>query len=91
MKQCLKSFHCGEPFTEGFGVDYIPSQNTFQDILSMSESSQILRKLAEKLEDPSLCLRMSWKDGDVAIIDNLAVAHYAHPDTQKSPESHGLR
>jgi alpha-ketoglutarate-dependent taurine dioxygenase len=35
---------------------------------------------------------MEWRSGDVALVDNLALAHYAEPDTQLSRDSGaGLR
>ena len=34
---------------------------------------------------------MNWREGDFAIIDNLAVGHYASPDTQESVSKAGLR
>jgi taurine dioxygenase len=38
-----------------------------------------------------LVLRMDWETGDLAILDNRAVAHYATEDTQRSAADDGLR
>ena len=51
----------------------------------------MIDKLTEKLEDPSRCYALDWEEGDFAIIDNLAVGHYASPDTQASVSKAGLR
>ena len=35
--------------------------------------------------------RHDWREGDVVLVDNLATAHLAPPETQKKPEEIGLR
>ena len=41
----------------------------------------MLKTITKKLEDPARCFGLEWQEGDFGIIDNLAVAHYASPDT----------
>ena len=35
--------------------------------------------------------RHEWRAGDIVLVDNLAVAHLAPPETQRPPEKGGLR
>ena len=51
----------------------------------------MLERITAALEDPAICYAHDWVLGDFAIIDNLAVGHYAHPDTQESVAAGGLR
>ena len=51
----------------------------------------MLNEITKKLEDQSRCYAMNWREGDFAIIDNLAVGHYASPDTQEPVSKAGLR
>uniref|UniRef100_A0A0G4GXI3 TauD/TfdA-like domain-containing protein n=1 Tax=Chromera velia CCMP2878 TaxID=1169474 RepID=A0A0G4GXI3_9ALVE len=60
-------------------------------LISQVKSKQLLEELAELLEDQSLCYELSWQAGDFAILDNLAAAHFAVPNTQADPDIAGLR
>lgn len=82
-------FHCGEPFVETFARDYVAGNA--ESVLTAQQTQAMLRELTAHLEDPSRLYAHEWSLGDFAIIDNLAVAHYAHPDTQAPPEQVGLR
>jgi len=84
-------FHCGRSFAEGFVVNFNSEKDEAEAWLSEDETTEILRALKEKLESKDLCYKMNWKEGDFAIVDNLAIAHYASPDTQNSPLTNGLR
>merc|ERR1712008_126430 len=45
----------------------------------------------EKLEKKGLIIKMKWQEGDFAINDNLGLAHYACPGTQRPKGEIGLR
>ena len=47
--------------------------------------------IQKKLEHPDRCLAVDWEEGDFGILDNLAMAHFASPDTQLKAEEAGLR
>ena len=83
-------FHCGEPFVEAFAVNMTPS-NQAEDVYDWAQTTAVLRELSQRLEDPARMYEHQWELGDFAMIDNLAVAHYAHPDTQAKPGDGGLR
>jgi len=83
-------FHCGEPFVETFAVDYKPPDN-YTDLYDWDKTLKLLKELKAYLEAPTRLYQHNWELGDFAIIDNLAVAHYAHPDTQADPNKDGLR
>ena len=57
----------------------------------MGETQRVLRELTSRLEEPDRLLALNWKEGDLAIVDNLALAHYASPGTQAPREEVGLR
>lgn len=56
-----------------------------------SATLDILADIKQNLEDKRWLVELEWELGDFAIIDNLALAHYAHPDTQADPATAGLR
>lgn len=68
-------FHFGRGFIRGLAHDE-------RGLLDPREEARALGALQAALERPSWCLEMKWEAGDVAFIDNLAVAHYAVPGTQ---------
>ena len=55
------------------------------------KSSQVCDILRQACEKEEWCLSMDWREGDFALVDNLALAHYAHASTQAGRERCGLR
>jgi len=88
-KQTL-CFHLGGPFFRGFARDS-GTEECRADILDPEESKCIKERLLKLLEDPKRNISIQWKTGDFAILDNLAVAHFASPGTQDSRKKSGLR
>ena len=84
-------FHCGEPFVNSFAVDYDSSKQTAAALFDWPQTQAMLKTITAKLQDPEQVFSCAWELGDFALIDNLAVGHYAHPDTQKDPAGSGLR
>ena len=87
-------FHTGEPFCETFAVDYDPHSSRGRPaggILGADDTSALLRELSRRLEDPARCYRQRWRVGDLALIDNCALGHYATPETQRPAAEAGLR
>ena len=85
-------FHCGKPFCETFAIDYDPMQGrATSGVLSATDTHGVLDQLNQMLSDPAWCYRMCWRQGDFALVDNLALAHYATADTQRDVKEVGLR
>lgn len=84
-------FHLGPHFVKGFYVNYDYETGKADKALTTEESIEMLQTITKMMEDKELMLEMKWDMGDFAILDNLAVGHYAHPDTQKSVSNDGLR
>ena len=84
-------FHLGPHFVKGFHIDYDYETDSSAKDYTIEESIEMLKTITSMMEDKALMLKMEWKEGDFAILDNLAVAHYAHPDTQNTVEKAGLR
>lgn len=61
------------------------------EALDWTETQAMLATIAAALEQPDLILKHEWEEGDFAIMDNLALGHLAHSDTQRSPADVGLR
>lgn len=76
-------FHCGEPFCAAWVEN--PGKNDQELFESMPGQTE----LTQRIESSKYVHTMKWERNDFAIMDNLAVAHYAVPGTQK--ESGGLR
>ena len=45
----------------------------------------------ETMSRTPLVLTLEWRNDDFAILDNMAIAHYAVPDTQADPQRAGVR
>mmetsp|Transcript_3188 Transcript_3188/g.11052 ORF Transcript_3188/g.11052 Transcript_3188/m.11052 type:complete len:183 (+) Transcript_3188:550-1098(+) len=60
-------------------------------VLSSEETASVVEALRSRCEDPAWCLSYDWSPGDFAIVDNLALAHYASPSTQADRRRAGLR
>ena len=84
-------FHCGGPFVKAFIKGYDPTTNQAERIYGHLETKKMLGEITAKLEDPKVMYELEWEEGDFAIVDNLAVAHYAVPGTQKPVHEAGLR
>lgn len=57
----------------------------------MRQVQGLLHDIQSKCEDKSLMYKMNWKPGDFGIIDNLAIAHFAPPGTQRPSRNAGVR
>lgn len=69
-------FHTGDPFCDGF-----LRQEAGHPIYQPKEP--ILAQLIQEIDrSPQLVLDMQWREGDLAVVDNRALAHYAKPETQ---------
>jgi len=80
-------FHLGDSFLGGFATRV---QGEIR-ILPSDVSRAIRDDVVVTLESDDLMYSHEWRVGDFAIIDNLAVAHYAVPATQTDPAIAGLR
>ena len=85
-------FHTGEPFCETFAVDFDPrTGRPAGGVLGGGETRALLRELSARLEDPARCYRHAWRAGDLALIDNCALGHFASAGTQRPAAEVGLR
>ena len=82
-------FHCGEPFVHTFAVGFEPASGRARSVQDRAATRETLREISQRLE--SHAYRMEWAVGDFAIVDNLALAHYAVPGTQRARGEAGLR
>lgn len=82
--------HCGKPFVGAFAKNFNPEKRT-ADILKPEETERIRKRLGELFEDSRWMHAMQWEKGDFAILDNLALVHYASEGTQNRPKQSGLR
>jgi len=82
-------FHCGEPFVRAFAEAEAGGESL--RMYPWSATLDVLAEIKRELENPKWVFELEWELGDLAIIDNLAVAHYAHADTQADPSMVGLR
>jgi len=90
-KEKTMCFHCGEPFVESFVLNYNLETRSAEKIFNWEETLDILNNITEKLEASPHKYSHLWELGDFAIMDNLAISHYADPGTQKSSSKDGLR
>eukprot|EP00051_Salpingoeca_urceolata_P013493 m.169562 g.169562 ORF g.169562 m.169562 type:complete len:318 (-) comp17807_c1_seq8:51-1004(-) len=84
-EECMV-FHCGRSFMRGLAIDV---GTEAQRELSEEETEQVILDLEQQLSTRSY--KMAWEDGDFALVDNLALAHFATPETQLRPDEVGLR
>lgn len=91
-------FHCGEPFVSGWLEEKKKgdlqggrgNENEQPRVLpSRLMQTELTGAIDEAMDD--LGLKMQWKAGDFTINDNLGLAHYAVPGTQKASRKVGLR
>jgi len=75
-------FHCGRPFVAG----WLQNQTVVPATVIQDEISANLEEAF-----PEIGFRAEWKQNDFAIIDNLAVAHFAVESTQTPHEQAGIR
>jgi taurine dioxygenase len=88
------AFHCGLPFVQGWFVDEGENDDIKRKAYSqrtLLPSAVIQEEITKAINDSNLVLKMSWQEGDFAINDNVGLAHYAVPGTQKASRSAGLR
>lgn len=79
-------FHCGEPFSVGWLLGRPEDKDA-----TVVEQAVVAKEITRAIETQTdLVHRMKWQLGDFAIVDNLAVAHYADEGTQLPP-SQGIR
>ena len=52
-----------------------------EEVYDWPKTLKMIETITKKLEDPNRMYSHDWEEGDFAIIDNLAIGHYAHPDT----------
>mmetsp|Transcript_7352 Transcript_7352/g.18854 ORF Transcript_7352/g.18854 Transcript_7352/m.18854 type:complete len:285 (-) Transcript_7352:165-1019(-) len=84
-------FHLGSQFLDRLVLDFDKSRGTVGMILGPQEERAVLAMLKRELEDPKHNITVEWEEGDFALVDNLALAHYAVPGTQASSAENGLR
>eukprot|EP00798_Chlamydomonas_sp_ICE-L_P012409 gene12409-15598_t len=95
-------FHCGRPFCAGWGVSTIFPAKVHEAATPMPPMRIILpgASIQDEITDAintstcnghDLVLTVKWQQHDFAILDNLALAHYAVPNTQKGAGASGLR
>ena len=81
----------GSQFLDRLVLDFDKSRGTAGMILGPQEERAVLAMLKRELEDPKHNITVEWEEGDFALVDNLALAHYAVPGTQASSAENGLR
>lgn len=59
--------------------------------MSHDETETAMQAILDAIESSRKTLRWRWASGDLIMVDNLAVAHYASEGTQASPQQVGLR
>ena len=84
-------FHCGGAFARALAIDYDAASGAAFEVMAGDGLQSVLDEITARLEDPARMYVHRWEVGDLAIIDNLAVAHYAPPETQDAAGSAGLR
>ena len=84
--------------TSGIVWDMLPGPETLPErpapcVADAGEAAVTRAQLAAHVESAAATLsyRHEWRTGDTVIVDNLAVAHLAPPETQEPPEAVGLR
>eukprot|EP00658_Telonema_sp_P-2_P019796 TRINITY_DN17794_c0_g2_i1.p1 TRINITY_DN17794_c0_g2~~TRINITY_DN17794_c0_g2_i1.p1 ORF type:complete len:199 (+),score=21.69 TRINITY_DN17794_c0_g2_i1:161-757(+) len=82
-------FHCGPHFVRTIALDYDREAHKAEAVLPPEQVGGVLAEITAALEKNMYA--HEWELGDFAIIDNLALGHYAHPDTQAPAQSSGLR
>jgi len=80
-------FHLGRHFMDAI----VEAGGTENRVLSEEEVQRVCTILKDKCEETEWCLDFRWQPGDFAIVDNRALAHYAHSSTQADPRRAGLR
>ena len=96
-------FHCGEGVIDGWILEVEDCQSTdffdkngvpTKNIDSFYHGTAIQKEITDSIENMNYGrskLKINWNQGDFAIIDNLAVAHFATAGTQDDVEISGLR
>uniref|UniRef100_A0A7S4JR41 TauD/TfdA-like domain-containing protein n=1 Tax=Odontella aurita TaxID=265563 RepID=A0A7S4JR41_9STRA len=94
-------FHCGEPFVSGWLLDDRGALGRSSaergkngvELCEVLSPGIVREELAAAIESssPDLVCRMKWRTGDLAVVDNLGLAHLAVPETQASKVRAGLR
>lgn len=84
-------FHCGGAFARAIAVDYDAVSGAAAEVIAGEGLQSVLDQITARLEDPARKYVHRWDVGDLAIIDNLAVGHYAPPATQDAAGKAGLR
>ena len=87
---CL-CIHTGEAFIQCFVTGFNPRTMEADSVMDWKNTQAMLTIIAEKLDNKQLVYRRDWEQYDFAIIDNLAVAHKAVPETQAAVSEAGLR
>ena len=75
----------------GEGRDIACAEATTKEVYDFHRTRSVLAELTGFLEAEDRVLRLEWQVGDFALIDNLAVGHYASPETQLPRDEVGLR
>ena len=82
-------FHCGEPFVRTFAVGFDADTHTAKRLYDARQTTAMRKEIARQLEAQAHTLE--WEAGDFALLDNLALAHYAAEGTQQRRDVAGLR
>lgn len=82
-------FHNGRPFVQTYARDYTYETGKAESTFSKSEISKFRGELSKRLQ--ANAVGYEWELGDFAVIDNLAIAHFASPGTQRRRNEVGLR
>ena len=84
-------FHCGDSFSEGWGVEEEASEMpAFSSIVPHNVfAKELTQACLDQLGKTGL--KLDWEQGDFAINDNVGNAHYASEGTQRDHKEAGLR
>merc|ERR1719233_2489209 len=81
--------HTGKPFVRTFAKSYDEKSGSAESIFTEKETIEFVDEISERLE--ANAVDYEWELGDFAVIDNLAMAHFASEGTQGNRDKVGLR
>jgi len=71
--------HCGECFVRTFARNVNTSDGTAESVYDWEDTVGVLRTIGKSLD--SRKYSHEWREGDFAILDNRAIAHFASKGT----------
>jgi len=88
-KEPVMIIHTGRPFFRRFAKNFDSESRRAESLLTPQETSDVIDGISKRLEVNAV--DYEWELGDFAVIDNLAMAHFASEGTQGRRKKVGLR